>query len=57
MGNPTLLEMLSDIVFSFTRGVTEHYNPDEPEFIPETFGYNAFEYTCLLYTSPSPRDA
>ena len=45
MGNPTLLEMLSDIMFSFTRGVTEHYNPDEPEFIPETFGYNAFEYT------------
>ena len=25
--------------------MTEHYNPDEPEFIPETFGYNAFEYT------------
>ena len=45
MGNSTLLEMLNDIMFSFTRGVTEHYNPDEPEFIPETFGYNAFEYT------------
>ena len=41
----TLLEMLSDIVFSFTRGVAEHYNPDEPEFTPELFGYNALEST------------
>ena len=37
--------MFSDIVFSFTRGVAEHYNPDEPEFTPELFGYNAFEST------------
>ena len=45
MSSPTLLEMLSHMVFSFTRGVTEHYNPDEPEFTPELFGYNAFEST------------
>ena len=45
MSSPTLLEMLSHIVFSFTRGVAEHYNPDEPEFTPELFGYNALEST------------
>ena len=45
MSSRTLLEMFGHIVFSFTRGVTEHYNPDEPEFTPELFGYNAFEST------------
>ena len=37
MSDRTLLEVVSRIVFSFTRGVTEHYNPDEPEFTPELF--------------------
>ncbi|XP_067025264.1 uncharacterized protein [Acropora muricata] len=45
MSSRALLEMFSDIVFSFTRGVAEHYNPDEPEFTPELFGYNALEST------------
>ena len=45
MSDRTLLEMVSDIVVSFTRGVAGHYNPDEPEFTPELFGYNAFDYT------------
>ncbi|XP_067025617.1 uncharacterized protein [Acropora muricata] len=45
MSSPTLLEIFSHIVFSFTRGVAEHYNPDEPEFTSELFGYNAFERT------------
>ncbi|XP_044182371.1 uncharacterized protein LOC122963118 [Acropora millepora] len=45
MTSPTLLEMFGHIVFSFTRGVAEHYNPDEPEFTPELFGNNAFERT------------
>ena len=45
MSGPTLLEMFSHIVFSFTRGVAEHYNPDEPEFTSELFGYNALEST------------
>ena len=39
------LEMFSHIVFSFTRGVAEHYNPAEPEFPLELFGYNALEST------------
>ncbi|XP_015776696.1 PREDICTED: uncharacterized protein LOC107354723 isoform X2 [Acropora digitifera] len=46
MSSRTLLEMFGHIVFSFTRGVAEHYNPDEPEFTPELFGYNAFDYTA-----------
>ena len=45
MGYSTLLEMLSHIVFSFTRGVAEHYNPDEPEFTAELFGRDPFECT------------
>ena len=40
MSSSTLLEMFGHVVFSFTRGVGEHYNPDEPEFTPEIFGYN-----------------
>ncbi|XP_015779977.1 PREDICTED: uncharacterized protein LOC107357851 [Acropora digitifera] len=45
MGSTALLEMFSDLVFSFTRGVAEHYNPDEPEFTPELFGCNTFGRT------------
>ena len=45
MSSCTLLEMFSDLVFSFTRGVAGHYNPDEPEFTPELFGCNPFEST------------
>ena len=45
MSSGTLLELFSHIVFTFTRGVTEHYNPDEPEFTPELFGCNPFECT------------
>ncbi|XP_067025255.1 uncharacterized protein [Acropora muricata] len=45
MSSCTLLEMFSDLVFSFTRGVAGHYNPEEPEFTPELFGCNPFEST------------
>ena len=45
MSSRTLLEIFSDIVFSFTRGVVGHYSPDEPEFTPELFGCNPFEST------------
>ena len=45
MSSSTLLEVFGHIVFSFTRGVAGHYNPDEPEFTPELFGCNPFEST------------
>ena len=45
MSGRTLLEMFSHIVFSFTRGVAEHYNPDEPQFTSEIFGSNSLECT------------
>ena len=38
MTDNLLIEVFSRVVFSFTRGVTEHCNPDEPEV--ETFGYD-----------------
>ncbi|XP_022809125.1 uncharacterized protein LOC111346095 [Stylophora pistillata] len=38
MTNSLLIEFFARVLFSFTRGVTEHYNPDEPGV--ETFGYD-----------------
>ena len=51
LSSRALLEMFSDIVFSFTRGVTRHYNPDEPEFTLELFGCNPFESTGREWNS------
>ena len=45
MNSSTLMEVFGHIVVSFTRGVTEHYNPEEPEFTAESFGYDHFEST------------
>ena len=45
MNSSTLLEMFSNIVFSFTRGVVEHYNPEVPELTPELFGCNRLQST------------
>ena len=36
----TLLEVFSNILFDFTRNVSEHYNPEEPEYTAESFGYD-----------------
>ena len=45
MSSSTLLELFGRIVFGFTRGVTEHYNPEEPEFTAESFGYSPLDST------------
>ncbi|KAL9956482.1 hypothetical protein ACROYT_G037963 [Oculina patagonica] len=45
MSSNTLIEVFGHIVFSFTRGVTEHYNPEEPEFTAEAFGYDPLQST------------
>ena len=68
MGISTLvIEVFGHIVTNFTRGVTEHYNPEEPEFIEESFGYNSLEsagraWYChpvdeLIYQEYSDREA
>ena len=54
-------------MFSFTRSVTEHYNPEEPEFTAEFFGYSPLESTGrewyyepvdeLIYQEYSDREA
>ena len=36
---------LNLVPLGFTRGVTEHYNPQEPEFTAESFGYSPLEST------------
>ena len=45
MSSSTLIEVFGHIVFSFTRGVTEHYNPEEPEYTAESFGYDPLQST------------
>ena len=41
----TLIELLSQLAICVTRGVTEQYNPDEPEFTVEAFGYSPLQNT------------
>ena len=41
----TIEELFGHILYSFTRDVTEHYNPIEPEFTAESFGYNPLDST------------
>ena len=67
MSSSTLLEVFGHIVFSFTRGVTEHYNPEEPEYTAESFGYDPLQSTGrewyylpvdeLIYQEYSDREA
>ena len=67
MSSSTLIEVFGHIVFSFTLSVTEHYNPEEPEFTAESFGYNPLESTGrewdylpvdkLIYQEYSDREA
>ena len=67
MSSSALIEVLGRILFGFTRGVTEYYNPDEPEFTAESFGYNPLESTGrewyyqpvdeLIYQEYSVREA
>ena len=45
MGGTTLLEVLGDVVFRFTRSVTEHYIAEEPEYTAESFGYDPLQST------------
>ena len=63
----TIAELFGHILYSFTRDVTEHYNPIEPEFTAESFGYNPLDSTgrewyChpvdeLIYQEYSDREA
>ena len=39
-GSRTLLEAFGHVLFSFTKGVSEQYNPEELEYTAESFGYN-----------------
>ena len=67
MSSSTLIEVFGHIVFSFTRGVTEHYNPQEPEYTAESFGYDPLQSTGrewyyhpvdeLIYQEYSDREA
>ena len=45
MNSSTILEVFGHILVGFTRSVTDHYNPEEPEYTAESFGYNPLEST------------
>ena len=45
MSSSILIDVFGHIVFSITRGVTELYNPEEPEYTAESFGYSPLEST------------
>ena len=48
----TIAELFGHILYSFTRDVTEHCNPNEPEFTAESFGYNPLESTGREWNCP-----
>ena len=43
MAVSAVIELLGQMAFSFTRSVMEHYNPEEPEFTAESFGFDYLE--------------
>ena len=45
MSSNTLIEVFGHILFRFTGGVTEHFNPKEPEYTADSFGYSPLEST------------
>ena len=67
MSSSTVIDVFGHILYSFTRGVTEHYNPEEPQFTEESFGYSPLESTGrewylhpvdeLIYQEYSNREA
>ena len=68
MSSRTLIEVFGHIVYSFTRGVTEHFNPQEPEYMAGSFGYEPLQSTGrewyyhpvedeLIYQEYSDREA
>ena len=62
-----MIEVLGHIVFNFTRGVTELYNRQEPEYTTESFGHDPLQNTGrewyyhpvdeLIYQEYSGREA
>jgi len=60
MSSSTLIEVFGHIVVSFTRGVTEHYNPQEPEYMVQSFGTGREWYYYpvdeLIYQEYSDRE-
>ena len=45
MSSVPLIEAFGRIVYGFTRGLTEHCNPEEPEYTAEILGYHPLEST------------
>ena len=43
MAGSTILELCGGFIFTLTRSVAEHFNPNEAEFDFETFGYDPLE--------------
>jgi len=57
MSSSTLIEVFGHIVFSFTRGVADHYNPQESEYAGNVVGFIPLESTGnQWYDNEEPDD-
>ena len=48
MSSRTLIKVFGHIVFSFTRDVTKHYNPEEPEFTAESLAIETHQNIAVM---------
>ena len=56
MVGSALVEVCGSIIVGLTRGVAEHYNPNDTEFDPETFGFYPLERTGLEWVISSDEE-
>ena len=56
MVGSALVEVCGSIIVGLTRGVAEHYNPNDTEFDPETFGFYPLETTGLEWVISSDEE-
>ena len=56
MVGSALVEVCGSIIVGLTRGVAEHYNPNDTEFDPETFGFCPLERTGLEWVISSDEE-
>ena len=56
MVGSALVEVCGSIIVGLTRGVAEHYNPNDTEFDPETFRFYPLERTGLEWVISSDEE-
>ncbi|RMX54965.1 hypothetical protein pdam_00012687 [Pocillopora damicornis] len=49
MNNSLLIEVFASVSFSFTQGVTENYDPDEPETVRSSHSLSINEHRRINF--------